>query len=82
MAELRRTGRLEELREELAARKAIDFIVSEAKPIARERAAAREKLWTPEKELERAAPEGRSGAESPPDASAGEKRIWTPGSSG
>jgi trigger factor len=85
MAELRRTGRLEELREELAARKAIDLIVSEAKPIARERAEARAKLWTPEKELEEAAAGERA---APGDArSAGArgargKRLWTPGSNG
>ncbi len=82
MTELRRSGRLEELREELAARKAIDLIVSEAKPIARERAAARAKLWTPEKELDQAAASGQADAESPQVASASKKRLWTPGSSG
>lgn len=46
---LRSDGRLEEVREDLAARQAIDLIVDRAVPIPAERAAAREKLWTPEK---------------------------------
>ena len=45
-------------------RKAVDLVVEHAKPIPVEQAAAREELWTPEKE--------ESGARS------GE--IWTPGS--
>jgi trigger factor len=71
--ELQSAGRLDEVREDLAAREAIDLISSEAKPIAPEQAAAREKLWTPDKETE-AGP----GAE----ASAGEEqagKLWTPG---
>jgi len=85
MDELRRGGRLEELREELAARNAIDLIVAEAKPIPLERAKARAKLWTPEKEV---APAGspepgapRTGSASGPgggEAAGG--RLWTPGS--
>ena len=46
---LESAGRLDELREDLAQRAAIDFLVEHANPIASERAAAREKLWTPDK---------------------------------
>ncbi|MHB8490629.1 MAG: trigger factor [Solirubrobacteraceae bacterium] len=46
---LRRAGRLEEAREQLAVRNAVDLIVAEARPIPLERAKAREKLWTPNK---------------------------------
>ena len=47
---LRDTGRLEEIREDLAARKAIELIASSAVPIPLEQAQAREQLWTPDKE--------------------------------
>jgi trigger factor len=49
---LRVTGRDALLREDLRLRKAIDLIAESAKPIPREQAVAREKLWTPEKERE------------------------------
>jgi trigger factor len=38
------------LREDIAMRKAVDLIVESVKPIAPERAQARDELWTPEKE--------------------------------
>jgi trigger factor len=60
----RSQGADEALREDIAMRKAVDLVVDNAKPIPAEQAAAREALWTPEKE--------GSGAPS------GE--IWTPGS--
>jgi trigger factor len=47
---LRDAGRLEEIREDLAARRAMELIAEEAKPIPIEQAEAREQLWTPEKE--------------------------------
>ena len=47
--ELRAAGRLEEVREDLAAREAIDLIAAAAKPIPLAQAQAREQLWTPEK---------------------------------
>jgi trigger factor len=47
---LRSTGRDALLREDLRLRKAADAIAGSAKPIPLEQAAAREKLWTPEKE--------------------------------
>jgi trigger factor len=46
---LESAGRLDELREDLAQRAAIDLIVEHATPIDPGRAAAREKLWTPDK---------------------------------
>ena len=48
--QLRSTGRDALLREDLRLRKAADLIAESAKPIPLEQAAAREKLWTPEKE--------------------------------
>jgi trigger factor len=61
---LRQSGRDSLLREELRMRKAADVVVSSAKPIPVEQAAAREALWTPEKER----------------AEQGEGGLWTPGS--
>ncbi len=49
---LRSSGRDALLRQDLRLRKAVDVITSAAKPIPMEQAAAREKLWTPEKEKE------------------------------
>ena len=70
LVQLRSAGRLEELREELAARRAIDLIVASAKPIPPAQAQAREQLWTPEKQAA-----GLAGAA----AGAGEPgRLWTP----
>ena len=46
---LESAGRLDEVREDLAQRAAIDYITEHANPIAPERAAARDKLWTPDK---------------------------------
>ncbi|MGH2833235.1 MAG: trigger factor, partial [Solirubrobacteraceae bacterium] len=60
--DLRASGRLEDLREDLAARQAIELIAEAATPISVEQAQAREKLWTPEKE----APQGADGG------------LWTP----
>lgn len=61
---LEKAGRLDELKEDLAQRQAIDFLAENAKPISVEQASARDKLWTPEK----GEPEGS------------EKQLWTPGS--
>jgi trigger factor len=60
------TGRDSLLRSEIRLRKAADVIADSATPIRAEQAAAREKLWTPEKE--QAEPE------------AAETGLWTPGS--
>ena len=44
---LDKAGRLDELKDDLAQRLAVDFLVEHATPIEAERAAAREKIWTP-----------------------------------
>jgi trigger factor len=62
---VRENGRLDQLRQDVAARQAIEFLVREAKPISIEQAKAREQLWTPDAEK----PEEGSG------------QLWTPGSS-
>jgi trigger factor len=45
--QLRSSGRLEDAREDLAARQAVELIAARAKPISTARAQAREQLWTP-----------------------------------
>jgi trigger factor len=47
---LRESGRFEALREDLRMRKALDTVASQVKRIPRELAAARESIWTPDKE--------------------------------
>jgi hypothetical protein len=42
------------LREDIAMRKAVDAIVESATPIPAERAQARERLWTPDEDAEKA----------------------------
>jgi trigger factor len=60
----RAQGAEEALREDIAMRKAVDLLVESAKPIPAETAAAREKLWTPERE----------------ERERSSEKIWTPGS--
>jgi trigger factor len=67
LAQLRERGRLEELREDLAARRAVTLIAARAQAIPVAEAQARERLWTPAKG--RAKEEGAA-------ASSG---LWTPG---
>lgn len=74
LAQLRKSGRLEELREDLAARRAIDLIAEHAEPIALELAQAREKLWTPESE----AAAGPAAEGQAPEAGAAPAKLWTP----
>ena len=62
---LRSSGRLDDVREEVLARKAIDLVAESAKPIPKSQAEARDKIWTPEK--------GEEGGEKPSE-------LWTPGS--
>jgi trigger factor len=50
LGRLRDAGRLEEIREDLAARRAIELIAAAARPIPIEQARAREQIWTPAKE--------------------------------
>jgi trigger factor len=47
---LRQSGRDRMVSEDLRARKAIELVADSAKPIRKEQAEAREKIWTPEKE--------------------------------
>jgi len=70
LEDLRRAGRLEDVREDLAARKAVEWVAERAKPISVEQAAAREQLWTPEREQ----------AEKPGEAAAEPAGLWTPDS--
>ncbi len=77
LEQLRDAGRLEEAREDVAARQAVDLIADAAEPIAVERAQAREKLWTPEKD-EQQRERDRAGTSASEAASPG--GLWTPGS--
>ena len=67
LEDLRESGRLEDLSEDLAARQAVEWIAEQAKPIPIEQAQAREKLWTPD-------------SEDLSDGAAGQDaaRLWTP----
>jgi trigger factor len=64
LSDLRKSGRLQDVREDLAGRQAIELIAAAASAIDADQAAARDKLWTPEKG-EEASPSGG--------------RLWTPG---
>ncbi len=68
LEDLRRAGRLEDVREDLAARKAVEWVAERAKPISVEQAAAREQLWTP----------AREAAEKPGEPAAEPAGLWTP----
>jgi trigger factor len=48
--QLRKAGRLETVREDVAGRQAVELLVREATPITVEQAKARERLWTPGQE--------------------------------
>jgi trigger factor len=72
LGDLRSAGRLEEVREDLAARMAIDLLAEEAEPIPLSQAQAREALWTPAKA---AAAEGGEDATAP-------AKLWTPSDQG
>jgi trigger factor len=63
---LEQNGRLDELKEDLAAQRAVDLLVEHAAPITVEQAQARDKLWTPEKD--------------DAQSQAGGQQLWTPGS--
>jgi trigger factor len=71
LADLRSRGRLEEVREDFAARKAVELIAERATPISMAKAQARERLWTPEQgKDEQAALDGRAAVQA--------GRLWTP----
>lgn len=61
---LRESGRDAMVREDIRFRKAIDLVAAHAKPIPKEQAEAREKIWTPEKEREEAGELWTPGGES------------------
>jgi trigger factor len=63
---LKNAGRLEQLEDDLAQRKALDLVAESAKPISVEQAQARDKLWTP-------GGESAGSGEAAPE-------LWTPGS--
>jgi trigger factor len=63
-------GRLQDVREDIAARQAIDLVAASAKPIPVAQAQAREQLWTPDK--------AKGAGDEPAPAGAGQ--LWTPGS--
>ena len=70
LSDLRTAGRLEDVRDDLAARSAIELIAESATPIAPAAAQAREQLWTPEKAArEASADDELAGAPG---------RLWTP----
>jgi trigger factor len=75
LEKLRGAGRVEEVREDLAARAAIDLIAAGAQPIPLAQAQAREQLWTPAKAAE--APSAVAG-----EPVAAPARLWTPGDRG
>jgi trigger factor len=80
--QLRAANRLDALREDVAARQALELLVSEAKPISVEQAQAREKLWTPGKDdgpgTSGTSESGESGQPGGPTGP-GSGRLWTPG---
>lgn len=54
LSQLRHTGRIETLREDVRLRNALDRVASEVKRIPKQLAEAREAIWTPEKETKQA----------------------------
>jgi trigger factor len=63
LEQLRKTGRDLPIQREIRLRKAVDLLTESAEPIDLETAAAREKLWTPEKQRNEQ----------------GSQQLWTPG---
>jgi trigger factor len=79
---LRRSGRLDQLRDDVAARQALERLVESATPISVSAAEAREALWTPDKgDPDESGSAGSSGPEgSAAGSAAGSGKLWTPGS--
>jgi trigger factor len=65
---LDKAGRLDDLRDDLAQRAAVELLAEHASAISVDQAKARDKLWTPEKEAR------------DPGADPAASRLWTPGS--
>jgi trigger factor len=74
LEDLRSAGRLDELREDLAARLAVELIADRATAITPAQAQAREQLWTPGQE-----PEGQEAVAGEPAGAPG--KLWTPSDS-
>ncbi len=77
LARLRESGRDGLLRDEVRLRMAADLIFEQSKPIPVEQAAAREQIWTPEKQAAERA-KAPAGGEPAGEEKPGE--LWTPGS--
>lgn len=77
LGKLRETGRDNLLRDEVRLRMAADVVAEAAKPIPVERAAAREQIWTPDKEEPEAA--GERSATAPGGERPEPGKLWTPG---
>jgi trigger factor len=76
LEDLRKSGRLEELHEDLAARMAVELIAERATPISQAQAQAREQLWTPDRA---AADAGAVAGQGPAGgAPSGPGKLWTP----
>jgi trigger factor len=74
LEDLRAAGRLDELREDLAARLAVELIADRATAITPAQAEAREQLWTPGQD-----PEGQQPGTGEPAETPG--KLWTPSDS-
>jgi trigger factor len=70
---LKEAGRDDLLRDEVRMRKAAELIAESATPIPLEQAAAREQIWTPDKEAAEAGEEAPAAEEPEPG------KLWTPG---
>ena len=68
--QLRGAGRLDQLRDDVATRQALELLVESATPISVAQAEARDKLWTPDKDED-----SGSGA----DPAQPSEKLWTPG---
>ncbi len=79
LKELRKTGRIEDLTDDLAAREAVELIAEHAVAISPDLAAAREKLWTPERERDADAGSLQQEGESVQQTGQSGGGLWTPG---
>jgi trigger factor len=88
---LRQANRVDELAREVSAQRAIDLVMQSAKPIGIEQAEQRkakaeasEKLWTPEKGVEKpgskpkAKPKSKAKPKTKAKAKGDDKKLWTP----
>jgi hypothetical protein len=75
--QLREAGRIDQLRQDVAARKALELLVEQAKPISVEAAKARGALWTPGKDEPEADPSAQGSSEESSEPSS--SQLWTPG---